>query len=65
MKAARKEDPTLTWFSRADLRAYEGKHVAIVDRRVAASGKHPERVFAQARQLFPGKEVIKEDMLLL
>lgn len=70
MKAVRKSDATVEWFTRADLRPYAGKYVAIVGRRVAAAGKNPKRVYELAQKRFPGKEIvlwkaIREDMLLL
>lgn len=70
MKALPKRDSAIEWFSRADLRAYEGLYVAFVGSRVAASGKDARKVYAQARRRFPGREIvlwkaIKEDMLLL
>jgi len=60
----------MEWFSRADLRAYEGLYVAIVGKRVAASGKDAKRVYSRTRRRFPCREVvlwkaIEEDMLLL
>jgi len=72
MKAARKieSDPTMEWFAKADLSAYRGLYVAIVDCAVAASGRNAKRVFAQAKRRFPGREITlwKEpdaDILLL
>lgn len=70
MKTTAILDPTYEWFARADLSAYKGKYVAIVGRRVAASGTSVKKVFAEALRKHPGKEVMiakipKEDILIL
>jgi hypothetical protein len=70
MGAAKRTDRTTTWFAKADLRHYRGKFVALVDCRVAASGKDAKKVLAQARKRFPGREivmwrVVDEDLLIL
>ncbi len=72
MGAARKRqtDPNLEWFAKADFRRYKGRYVAIVGRRVVASGKNAKRVYEQAERRHPDQEVmiwkvIDEDLLIL
>ena len=69
MKESDGVDESYEWFAQADLRAYRGKYVAIVGRGVAASGRDPKRVLAQAQRRHPGREAVlykvpKEDILL-
>lgn len=63
------KDPTSQWLARADLSRFRGKYVAIVGRRVAASGTDIKKVHAEATRKHPGKEVAlwkvpKEDILI-
>ena len=49
---------------------YSGKHIAIVDNRVVASGSDPKVVWEQAKKKYPKKEPVlafvpKEDTLVL
>jgi orotate phosphoribosyltransferase-like protein len=49
---------------------YSGKHIAIVDNQVVASGSDPKEVWEQAKKKYPKKEPVlafvpKEDTLVL
>lgn len=68
MRESRETDPSYEWFAKADLSPYKGKYVAVVHRRVAASGTNAKKVYAQARRKYPGEEIAlakvpKEDIV--
>jgi len=44
-------------FVKADLRRYEGKWVAFVEGKVAASGEKAEEVYRQAQAKYPDKRI--------
>jgi hypoxanthine-guanine phosphoribosyltransferase len=51
-------------------RRYSGKHIAIVDDKVVASGDDPKKVWEVAKKKYPGKTPVlafvpKEDALVL
>ncbi len=51
-------------------RKYSGKHIAIIDSQVVASGNDPKQVWEQAKKKFPDKQPVlafvpKEDTLVL
>jgi hypoxanthine-guanine phosphoribosyltransferase len=51
-------------------RRYSGKHIAIVDDKVVASGDDPKKVWEAAKKKYPGKTPVlafvpKEDALVL
>ena len=43
------------WFIQQDLSAYAGKWIAIVGRKVVASGNDPARVVSEVKQKYPHK----------
>lgn len=43
------------WFLEKDLSEYAGKWIAIVDRRVVASGKDVNKIFKEVKTKFPNK----------
>ncbi len=51
-------------------RKYRGKHIAIVDDKVVASGSNPKEVWERAKKKYPDKKPVlafvpKEDTLVL
>jgi glycine betaine/choline ABC-type transport system substrate-binding protein len=49
---------------------YSGKHIAIIDKQVVASGNDPKEVWEQAKKKYPKKQPVlafvpKEDTLVL
>jgi len=64
------KDVNYEWFLRADLEKFRGLYIAIVDGRVAESGEEPEKIYVEAREKYPKKEVVlwkvpKEETLIL
>lgn len=51
-------DRTFIWFTKADLRKYEDKYISIVDRRVICADEDPEVAYTNAKEKYPGKEVV-------
>lgn len=43
------------FFLRADLRKYKGKYIAIIGKKVVASGKNAKEVWAKAKKKFPNR----------
>lgn len=43
------------WFIQQDLSSYAGKWVAIINRKVVASGKDPAVVVKEVKQNYPSK----------
>lgn len=43
------------WFIQQDLSSYAGKWIAIINRKVVASGKDPAVVVKEVKQKFPSK----------
>ncbi len=41
------------WFSKHDFSRYSGKYVAIIDKKVVASGKNAKNVWKDAKKKFP------------
>ncbi len=68
VKTQEKRDFSFEWYAGADLSAYKGKYIAIVGRGVAAAGKNAKKVYTQARQKHPRREIVlakvpKEDIV--
>ncbi len=60
----------MEWLSRTDLSRYRGLYVAIVDCRVAASGKNARTVVERARKRHPRRQPVllkvpTEDILIV
>ncbi len=53
-----KMDKNYGWFLKADLRKYEGKYVAISEKKVISSGTEPSQVYNTAKRKKPKKEVV-------
>ncbi|HLC99049.1 MAG TPA: DUF5678 domain-containing protein [Candidatus Nanoarchaeia archaeon] len=47
---------TYDWFLKQDLSRYAGKWVALVDKRVAASGSNVEKVLREVNLKYPNKK---------
>ncbi len=43
------------WFIQQDFSAYAGKWIAIINRRIVASGKDPAIVVKEVKQKYPSK----------
>ena len=43
------------WYLKQDLSKFSGKWLAIVDRKVVATGKNAEQVIKEARKEYPNK----------
>ncbi len=43
------------WFVQQDFSAYTGKWIAIINRRIVASGKDPATVVKEVKQKYPSK----------
>ncbi len=61
---------TMKWFAKADLKKFESKYIAIVGKEVISSGDDPEAVYSEAKDRYPGEEVIlwkvpRKDFLIL
>jgi len=48
----------LSWFAKADLKAYKGRYIAIAKGKVVFSGKKPGEVYEKAKARYPRLEVI-------
>ncbi len=44
------------WFSKTDLSEYKGKYIAIVDKKVIASGANARIVWEEAKKKYPTKK---------
>jgi len=58
------------WFLSADLNEYRGKHIAILESEVVASGDNAKEVWERAHGDHPGKEFLmakipEEEILIL
>ena len=58
------------WFLSANLNNYKGKHIAIINRKVIASGNNAKEVWMKAHKKFPDKEFLmakipEDDVLIL
>ena len=51
-------DKNFQWFTKANLKAYRGKYVAIAKGRVVLSGMEPGKVYEKAKLRSPRTEVI-------
>jgi hypothetical protein len=51
-------DKTFRWFTKADMRKYEDKYVAIVGKQVVSANKDPKTAYANAKKAHPGKEIV-------
>jgi len=62
--------PEFDFFVRSDLSRYRGKYVAMVGKKVVASGDHAKKVWEAARKKHPGKlptlaKLPREEVLVL
>jgi hypothetical protein len=46
------------WFAKKDLSEYKGKYVAILNKKVVASGTNAKKVWEEAKKKYPGKKSI-------
>ncbi len=46
----------IEWYAKADLSKYRGKYVAILDKKVVASGINAKKVIEEAKRKYPRKE---------
>lgn len=51
-------DKNLEWFVKADLSQFEDKYVAIAEERVVTHGIDPEKVYLDAKKMYPDEEVV-------
>ncbi len=51
-------DENFEWFTKADLRKYEGKYISIVDKKVVSANDDPEAAYKEAKKKYPVKEVV-------
>ena len=63
-------DEELKWFASADLNKYAGKYIAIIGKKIVASGNNAKEVWNAAKAAFPDKtptlaKIPKEDLLIL
>ena len=49
---------TMSWFAKADLKAYRGKYVVIAKGRIILSGSEPGKIYEKAKARYPRTEVI-------
>jgi len=65
-----KDQNDYDWFLRAALEKYRGKHIAILNRKIIASGSNAKEVWALAHKKYPDEEFLmakvpEEDVLIL
>lgn len=46
----------IEWFAKADLSKYKGRYVAILDKKVIASGTNAKKVWEEARKKYPDRK---------
>ena len=46
----------IEWYAEADLSKYKGKYVAILDKKVVASGINAKKVIEEAKRKYPRKK---------
>lgn len=51
-------DKNLSWFIKANLKAYKGRYIAIAKGRVVFSGMDPGRVYEKAKARYPRVEIV-------
>lgn len=54
----KQKDRDIKWFAKADLKKYEYKYVAIVNKKVVASSDDPEKAYNEALKKNKSKEII-------
>ena len=58
------------WFLSADLNKFRGKHIAILSKKIIASGNNAKEVWTRAHRKHPDKEFLmakipEDDVLIL
>jgi len=46
------------WYIKADISNYAGKWIAIVNGKVASSGNNAQKVYQEAKKMYPGKNLL-------
>jgi len=63
-------DEEIKWFASADLDKYAGKYIAIIGKKIVASGNNAKDVWNDAKAAYPDKtptlaKIPKEELLIL